>query len=397
MVQSFLHETQFFLLFPTINTQLQTTNNMKHLYDTITNIPHKTYTHDTHTTHGDVRHTQTSKNNTVIVIGMNVEKLVPIGWLAHIVSCHFIFRHIRNHLVRTILTLMPCLLLSYIGCRDLPQLRMSSFIITSTYWIMSMRIIHLIIFSANDLRTFYSFIFKVFWTLFPVVRCESTDKQWSPIFDFILGSVKMIINHWIVRWLINCEPSENYPRMIMVSIMILTSTFLSDFHISLVRFVTRDRYTLLSINNYPLLSKSLREFWGRRYNRLTSTVFHESIFQPVQSYLSSSTIAALTTFIFSGLLHAHIASVLINDTQSIVSTFTFFLLQGIACCLEKHLVIRLPAPLGWLATYLFLLVTIPLCMAPYTRLGPAYFDLNHPLLFDAQWLPKLPIPKSCLQ
>jgi hypothetical protein len=328
---------------------------------------------------------------------MHVETIVPIGWPAHLALCHFLYRHIRNNLARTIITLVPCLLLTYIGCRDLPQLHMSSVVTISAFWIMSIRIIHLIVFSPNDLRAFYSFIFKVFWSFFPIVPVEMTDKQWPLICDFILGCVKMIMNHWIIRWLINCEPSENYPRMIMLSIMILTSTFMSDILSSFVRLVTRDKYMLLSISNYPLLGTSLRDFWGRRYNRMTSTVFHESIFHPVHSYLSSTTLAALATFTVSGLLHAHIALVLFHDTQSIVTTFTFFLLHGIVCCVEKHLAIRLPAPLGWLATYSFLLITLPLCMGPSARQGPAFFNLNHPPLFDVQWIPKLPIPSSCLQ
>ncbi|CAF5087227.1 unnamed protein product, partial [Rotaria sp. Silwood1] len=49
--------------------------------------------------------------------------------------------------------------------------------------------------------------------------------------------------------------------------------------------------------------KSLREFWGRRYNRLAGTVFRECVFQPINSCLSSPLIAAISTFVVSGLLH----------------------------------------------------------------------------------------------
>jgi len=327
---------------------------------------------------------------------MSLQQLVSISWLAHIVVCHFLLRHIRNNSIRATLTLVPCIVLTYVGCRDLPQSSMSSVVVISIYWIMSMRITQMIIFSPHEARTFYSFIFKLFWTLLPVIRSDSKEKQWPIIFDLISGIMKLILNHWIFRWLVNCEPSENYARSIMVSILILTGSHMSDMLIAFVRLVTRDEYTLLSISNYPLFSKSLREFWGRRYNRLTSTVFNESIFKPVKQYLSSPLIASLLTFSVSGLLHAHIVLIDFNVTQSILPTFGFFFLHGILCCVESYLPIRLPAPLGWLITHLVLFFTLPLCTSPYTRQGPAYFVHNPPPFFNASWLPKLPIPNSCL-
>jgi hypothetical protein len=107
-------------------------------------------------------------------------------------------------------------------------------------------------------------------------------------------------------------------------------------------------------------------------------------------------IAVLSTFIVSGLLHVHIIIVAFNDTHDIMPTFAFFLLHGIACCIETHWRIRLPAPLGWLVTHSFLLITLPLCMGPYTRRGPAFFSHNPPPLFDSEWVPNLPVPNSCL-
>jgi hypothetical protein len=178
---------------------------------------------------------------------MSLQQLVSISWLAHIVVCYFLLRHIRNNSIRAILTLVPCIVLTYVGCRDLPQLSMSSVVLVSTYWIMTIRIIQMIIFFPHEVRTFYSFIFKLFWTAFPVIPSDSREKQWPIIFDLVSGSMKLILNHWIVRWLANCEPSENYARSMMVSFMILTSSYISDMVIAFVRLVTRDKYTLLSI------------------------------------------------------------------------------------------------------------------------------------------------------
>lgn len=294
-----------------------------------------------------------------------------------------------------ILTALPCLLLTYFSCHDLPQYQMSSMINVALCWIMSIRIIGSVVCSPNENCPFYSFFLKPFWTLFPIISTTKVEKQWPVGLDFISGLLKLIINHWFFRWLIRCEPSDSYARMLMLAMMILTSSHISDIQIGFVRLITRDKYTLLSISNYPLFSKSLREFWGKRYNRLTSTVFRESIFQPINSCLSSPMIAAMATFIVSGLLHVHINLVILNDTRAIMPTFTFFFLHGVACCMEKYLSIRLPAFLGWLLTNCFILLTLPLCTLSYSRQGSTYFEQNLPPLFDSEWLPKLPVPSYC--
>ncbi|CAF3608706.1 unnamed protein product [Rotaria socialis] len=327
---------------------------------------------------------------------MSSQIAVPISWFIHFITCHYIIRRVPSDMVRMVLTLLPCVLLTYISCNNLPQYQMSSLITTSVCWMVSIRIIQSIVFSPNEACPLYSFILKPFWTIFPVIPSAKMEKQWPIVFDFISGLMKLIINQWIFRWLIRCEPRDNYSTTIMLSIMILTSSHISDIQIGFVRLITRDKYTLFSISNYPLFSKSLREFWGRRYNRLASTVFNECIFQPISACSSSPMLAAMTTFIVSGLLHVHVNLVILNDTRTIIPTFAFFFLNGVACCIEKRMAIRLPAPLGWFLTHCFLLITLPLSMGPYARQGPIYFEQNLPPLFDSKWIPKLPVPDICL-
>lgn len=323
---------------------------------------------------------------------MSSQTAAPIGWLIHFITCHYVIRRIPNDMARMILTLLPCVLLTYISCHGLPQYQMSSLIATSACWMVSIRIIQMVVFMPNEDCAFYSFILKPFWTIFPVISSANVEKQWPIIFDFISGFTKLIINQWIFRWLILSEPGDTYSRSIMLAMMILTSSHISDIQIGFVRLITRDKYTLVAINNYPLFSKSLREFWGRRYNRLASNVFKECVFQPIKARSSSPMLAAMATFIFSGLLHVHANLVLLNDTRTIIPTFAFFFLNGIACCIETYMAIRLPAPLGWFLTHCILFLTLPLSTGPYARQGPIYFEQNLPPLFDSKWIPKLPIP-----
>ena len=326
---------------------------------------------------------------------MSPDQLVAIGWLAHIVVCHFVLRHIRNNAIRASLTILPCVALTYVGSRDLPQFNMNATLIISLYWIMSMRLVQMIVVYPHEQRPFHSFLGNLFWSLFPLIPSDSREKQWPIMFDVVSAMTKLIINQWLYRWIITCEPSESRTRSIMVAFMILTMSHISDLQIAFVRLVTRDKYTILSMSYYPLFSKSLREFWGRRYNRVASAVFKECIFKPINEHFSAPAIASLATFIISGLLHAHGVAVTYNSLPVALPTLAFFVVHGILCCVESYLSIRLPAPVGWLMTHSVLFVTLPLMMGAHTRQGAAYFGNNPPPFLDAPWLPKLPVPSYC--
>jgi hypothetical protein len=154
---------------------------------------------------------------------------------------------------------------------------------------------------------------------------------------------------------------------------------------------------LKSLTNFPFLSQSLREFWGRWYNQLIGSILRESIFQPIVQHISSATIASLTAFLVSGLLHVHLALVTFNDSQPAISNMIFFLLHGVACTVEVHTPFRVLIPLSWLFTQLFLLATASLQIGPFTKVGPEFYAVNTPPLFKQKWIPKLPVPNFCLK
>lgn len=142
---------------------------------------------------------------------------------------------------------------------------------------------------------------------------------------------------------------------------------------------------------------SLREYWGRRHSRIVGTILKESIFQPSYPYVPSRLIVPLITFIVSGLLQVHIVLIVSDNPASALSAFAFFLLQGLACCLETCLTIRLLPVSGWFITHVFLLLTAPLAIGPFTRQGPVFLMVIEPALYDNPWVPKNPTPLSCPQ
>ena len=318
--------------------------------------------------------------------------LIPLGWLLHIITCFYLIRPLQKFLYRTLLTIIPCLILIFIGCHDLPYLDMSSVVTISLYWMITIRLIHLIIFSPNETDSFRSYGWKFLWFFIPIVPCQSKN----PIsFYLISASIKIFLNHWIYQWMRFCPPNDSYGRIGMFYINICTGTFLNDIQIVVIRLITRNKYSVLEFNDYPFLSKSIREFWGRRYNRLVGTLLKESIFDPIRRLpYSSSMIAALASFIMSGILHAHVA-VGAFGASSPLPSFIFFILQGIACCAEVICPFTLPKPLGILFTHAFLLVTAPLYVGLFTEANAEYYEFNKPPLFDVAWFPKLPVPNFC--
>jgi hypothetical protein len=325
------------------------------------------------------------------MIEITSSTVFPLGLVLHIIICFYLIRPLRTFLHRAILTIIPCLILIFIGSHNLPYYHMTSVLTVVLYWLISIRLIHLIVFSPDGINSFRLYVWKLLWFFFPVVPCQS---EYSISFYLISAAVKLLLNHWIYEWLRVCEPNDSYGRTVMFYTNVCTGTFVNDLQIALVRLITRDKYSLLDFNNYPFLSKSLREFWGRRYNLLVGTLLKESVFDPIRRLpYSSATIGAFASFIISGLLHAHVATAAFGASP--LSSFIFFVFQGIACCAEVMCPFTPPKLLGILLTNAFLLLTAPLYIGLFTRAGSEYYEFNKPALIDNVWVPKLPVPNFC--
>ncbi|CAF3185706.1 unnamed protein product [Rotaria sp. Silwood2] len=328
---------------------------------------------------------------------MVLSLFILIGWFVCIFICYYVIRPISSKLIRFVLTCFSCILLTYVTCQNLPRFDSISILIVAICWLMSIRLIALTSFSRTTLLTFKLFLLKILWIYFPILPKNKAKNQWPILFHIILIIIKLLINHWIYRWFIKCELGISYERIFMLYLSIITISYVLDIEMILVRILTQDKYTLESFTNFPILSLSLREFWGQRYNQIVNTILKESVFEPMQLELSSSTIAALITFIISGLIHVHICFVGFNDTSSLFPTFMFFFLHGIACSLETNMKIKLPEHAGWLITHAFLLITSPLMLRPLIKKGCPFLMLNPPPLINIEWIPKLSVPNFCPQ
>ena len=317
---------------------------------------------------------------------------IPIIFLCHIVVCFYVVRTIQSIFVRAIVTLVPCLILTYLGCSHLPYFEIGSIMIICLYWFFMIRMIHMIVLVPDEQTSFFRYLWKFAWVLMPIVPCQTTQPI---VYDLAVGFSKFFITLWINRWLLICEPSDSYIRIVMFFVSVCAATFINEIQIVAVRIITRNKYTILDFNNYPFLSQTLREFWGRRYNRLVNTLLKESIFYPVHRSLKlTTTLAALSSFIVSGLLHAHVA-IAAFGASSAIPAFLFFFLHGLGCSVEALWPFSVPKPLKILLTQIFIIITGPLYLGLFTRVGPKFVELNKPMLFDTIIIPSFLVPSFC--
>jgi hypothetical protein len=123
------------------------------------------------------------------------------------------------------------------------------------------------------------------------------------------------------------------------------------------------------VMNWPILSRSVSEFWGQRWNTAFRDLTHRFLFRPLTAWFGGRTAIGLG-FLFSGLVHELVIS--IPARGGFGGPTAFFVIQAAALLVERS------APgqrlglarggRGWTFTMLVLLVPIPLLFhAPFVR------------------------------
>jgi hypothetical protein len=127
-----------------------------------------------------------------------------------------------------------------------------------------------------------------------------------------------------------------------------------------------DRWFGLSppvLHNHPVLSLSLAEFWGRRWNRVVGHWLFTALYRPV-ALKGRPLLAVLAAFAGSALLHLYFTWAAIGLYWGLIMA-SFFVLQVPLLLLELALgQRRWPAPLRRVWTVGCLVLTSPLFVAP---------------------------------
>jgi hypothetical protein len=273
-------------------------------------------------------------------------------------------------------------------------------------WTVSLRLVQLTSLPATGSAALspWQFLSRVMWFLLPVSVRKRPKRTLPQVAlhaakHLSLAALELTALRWINKWLFRCleayppPTSMGYLSSLKFSGLYLLSFFFSmyalDIFAALVPLLSLDRFEFLEVNDWPILSSSLRDFWGRRYNRLVSALLRESVFMPLHSQAGFPTwAAALAAFGISGLMHAHWVLVGFGSWSDAMRVLGFFLLHGVGCSVEK----LLPSALQALMPSLLLAVTAPLFAGTFIRAGPAFLrqlDPAIPPLID------LPVPGPC--
>lgn len=107
----------------------------------------------------------------------------------------------------------------------------------------------------------------------------------------------------------------------------------------------------------PLLSRSLSEFWSRRWNVGFSEMIALVVHRPLRK-VASENVALAASFLVSGLLHELAISVPVRAGYGLPTAF--FLLHGALVAIER----RMARPLGRIWTLFWLAAPLPLLFHP---------------------------------
>ena len=117
----------------------------------------------------------------------------------------------------------------------------------------------------------------------------------------------------------------------------------------------------------PIAARSLRNFWGKRWNRAVSGWLRRFIFSPLANRRRPK-LGLICAFLVSAAMHAWLLLVAVGASAAL-SMATFFCLQGMFILAEDRFQVRgWLVPLGRVWTLTILLATSPLFICPFLSL-----------------------------
>ena len=121
------------------------------------------------------------------------------------------------------------------------------------------------------------------------------------------------------------------------------------------------------IQETPIAARSLRDFWGKRWNRPVSAWLHRFFFLPLARQHRPD-LGLCCAYLVSGAIHAWLAWVALGAFAAF-GMAVFFGLQGVFILAEDRLQVHAwPVPLARAWTLTLLLATSPLIIDPYLRI-----------------------------
>ncbi len=123
---------------------------------------------------------------------------------------------------------------------------------------------------------------------------------------------------------------------------------------------------LEELHRAPILSRTVKEFWGERWNRTVSAWLSEHILRPFARRRQAK-LGLLASFVVSAVLHGYLVLVTLGDLTALLMS-GYFLVQGALVFVEIRLrATRWSRPVGHVWTVTVMVATSPLFVEPALR------------------------------
>ncbi len=129
----------------------------------------------------------------------------------------------------------------------------------------------------------------------------------------------------------------------------------------------------------PHLSRSVTEFWTKRWNPGASLIFRKACFEPVARY--SAVTALFLTFLASAIGHALLPFMALGRWNISLACGAFFFVQPLFIAIERLMGVRhWPPAAGWAWTMIVLALTSPLFVEPALQIIEPSWGASNDLL-----------------
>lgn len=268
---------------------------------------------------------------------MHIPILMVLGSLGY---CYFLVKKIPKGILRLIFLLpifyifsvLPWQFSSSASARGL-----SSFFIT---WITSFKLL-LFAFDRGPLTSLQNYLDFAIVSIFPLKIKNNNNFPPLVSIALILVPVFLVFNGTIY--------TQKYNGISKFQLFLYGLTTLTWLY--MVRVVAR--YELVPFSNHPYLATSLKDFWGRRWNRMSSDILRQTVYDPTRKSLAgvvglggAKMGAMISTLVVSGIMHELVFYYITFGSKPTWEVAWYFVLQGLCMVLEAGLM-RLAKLKGW--------------------------------------------------
>ena len=155
--------------------------------------------------------------------------------------------------------------------------------------------------------------------------------------DCLWATTKTLFGIVLVWGIARCIPAEQALLRGWIGLFgLIFFLHFGSFHL-LALFWQMNGVNTAPIMSSPILSKTLSEFWGKRWNLGFRQLAHEFIFRPLQKHTGAS-VAGLLVFVASGLIHDLVISVPARGGYGLPTAY--FVVQGLGVLFERSALAR---------------------------------------------------------